>query len=188
MYAEVLRLRVEVQSVFYSEHEDIHINEWRFPKKSLVLIPTGPAHRDTSVWNTRGGEYPLDEFWSDRFLVYPNDPRSGPERKAATTCGNNARHHQVRGEKDPGTSSFVSSGLANFYMPYGVGEPTCPGRLVARREIIVFCAKIMMEFDIEILTRERKFQMDSAYYGLGTQRPLRGIPFRMRRMKAEFLG
>jgi hypothetical protein len=79
--AEVLRLRTEVQSVFYSEREDIKINEWRFPKKSIILVPAGPAHRDPNVWNTRDGEHPVNAFWADRFLVYPNDPRSGPKRK-----------------------------------------------------------------------------------------------------------
>lgn len=80
IYAELLRLRVELQSVFYSEHEEIQINEWRFPRKSVVIAPIGSAHRDPNFWNSRDGAQPLHKFWADRFLVYPNDPQSGPQK------------------------------------------------------------------------------------------------------------
>ena len=58
----LLRLRVKVQTVFSSDQEDIRINVWRFPKKSLVIIPAGAAHRDQAFSNTKDGEYPVDKF------------------------------------------------------------------------------------------------------------------------------
>lgn len=76
IYSELLRLRVEVQTVFSSDKEDIRINEWRVPKNSLVIVPAGAAHRDPTFWNTKNGEYPLDRFWADRFLAYPSDIKS----------------------------------------------------------------------------------------------------------------
>ncbi|MCJ1245233.1 hypothetical protein MMC30_002436 [Trapelia coarctata] len=179
VHAEVLRLRVEVQSVFYSEREDIRINEWRFPKKSLVLVPTGPAHRDTNVWNTQDGARPLDTFWADRFLAYPNDPRSGPIRKPAALAEKPIR------QKSNNEPKFISNGMADFYMPYGVGERTCPGRFFARREMVAFCAKIVNEFDVEILSREKDFKSNTIFYGLGTQRPLNRIPFKIRKRELD---
>lgn len=181
IYAEVLRLRVELQSVFYSEHEEIQINQWRFPRKSVILAPIGPAHRDANFWNTRDGAKPLDTFWADRFLVYPNDPQSGPQKKRPSGgFSNRLPDHPDRAEP-----KFVGSGLANSYMPFGVGERVCPGRFFAKREILGFCAMMVNEFDIELQREEEDFQLDPAFYGLGTQRPLQKVPFRIRRRKNE---
>ncbi|KAL8773411.1 MAG: hypothetical protein Q9194_004341 [Teloschistes cf. exilis] len=47
---ELLRLRVEVQTIFSSDKEDIQINEWRIPKGSLVVVPAwGCAQRPSSL-------------------------------------------------------------------------------------------------------------------------------------------
>ena len=39
IYAELLRLRVEVSSVLSSAREEICINSWRVPKDRVVIIP-----------------------------------------------------------------------------------------------------------------------------------------------------
>ena len=180
MHAEVLRLRVEVQSVFCSDREEIVINEWRFPEKTLVLVPTGPAHMDSDFWSTQNGEHPLNKFWADRFLAYPNDPQSGPRKKTATAVGK-ATQAQCQNLEDRGKPRFISAGMADNYMPYGVGERTCPGRFFARREIVAFCANIVNDFDIELLMTDKNFESSSTFYGLGTQRPLKSVPFKIRR-------
>lgn len=180
IHAEILRLRVDVQSVFTSDREDIRINEWRFPRKSLLLVPTGAAHKDENFWNTKNGKYPLNRFWADRFLLYPNDPQSGPRKKTVVEIEKAAQQQKkiAVATSDP---KFISSGLANSFMPFGVGERTCPGRFFARREIIAFCAQIVDRFDIDILLMEKDFEISSKFYGLGTQRPQCRIPFRIRR-------
>lgn len=181
IHAEMLRLRVEVQTVFTSDQEDIRINEWRFPKKSLIIVPAGAAHRDPNIWNTKNGKHPLTEFWADRFLAYPNDPHSGPKKINGVGVKEELPHDGA-GRGDP---KFVTSGLANSYMPYGIGERMCPGRGFSRREIITFCAFIVDRFDIEILSTEKDFELSPAFYGIGTQRPLRKIPFKVRNRKVE---
>jgi len=180
VHSEVLRLRVEVQSVFTSEKEEIRINEWRFPKKSLILVPTGPAHRDPNFWNTRDGLFPLHTFWADRFLANSNDPGSGPIRKSEAAVAK-----ALRKQSKDNTPKYISAGMNDSFMPYGVGERTCPGRFFARREIVAFCAKVVNELDIEITSTEKEFAISPAFYGLGTQRPLRNIPFRVRRRMVE---
>ncbi|KAF4633640.1 hypothetical protein G7Y89_g4481 [Cudoniella acicularis] len=87
VYAEVLRLRVEGQHVLCSTREDFQLNEWIFPKNNLVLVPTSAAHMNENFWNTRGGQHPLDTFWADRFLVYPDDSSSGPKKKPKNNLG-----------------------------------------------------------------------------------------------------
>lgn len=179
VHAEVLRLYVEVESVFMSTRHDIRINQWRFPRNSLLLLPTGPAHRDESFWNTREGQYPLDQFWADRFLAYTNDPKSGP-RKKITVENEKIKKNPRRTASSTKESTFINSGLANSYMPFGVGDRACPGRFFARREMIAFCALIVDRFEIDILSTEKEFKISPAFYGFGTQRPHNNIAFRIR--------
>lgn len=183
IHAEVLRLRVEVQAVFDNEREDLSINEWVFPKKSILLVPTGVAHKDANFWNTKDGEYPLNRFWSDRFLAYPNDLTSGPRRVNPVDI-DKIKHNKPQNYHNLEGPRFISSGLSDSYMPFGVGERTCPGRFFARRAIVAFCAKVVNDFDIEILSTEKDFKISSAFYGLGVQRPLNQIPFRVRRRQS----
>jgi cytochrome P450 len=173
IYAEVMRLRTEVQHVLYSKNDDIQINEWRFPKQHIVLVPSGAAHRNENFWNTMDGQHPLNRFWADRFLVYPNDPRSGPLKKATKV--------PALETANCGTPKYKESGMSDAFIPYGVGERACPGRFFARREVIGFCATIVANYDVELLTTERHFENGPEFYGLGTTGPLKSIPFRVRR-------
>lgn len=40
------------------------------------------------IWNagTTANPHPLETSWEDRFLIYPNDPNSGPLRKQESVC------------------------------------------------------------------------------------------------------
>ncbi len=180
IYSELLRLRVKVQTIFSSDREDMRINEWRIPKNSLVVVPVGEAHRDSTFWNTRNGDHPLDHFWADRFLTYPGDSQSGP-RKPAMSTGTEDRVEISKAVFDSKQPKFVNSGLADSYMPYGIGERTCPGRGFARREIVAFCALIVHYFDVELHVTDKSFEETSTFYGIGTQRPRNKIPFRIRK-------
>ena len=170
VYSELLRLRVEVQTIFSSETEDIRVNQWKIPQGGLVVVPAGAAHRDPNVWNTGHGKYPLDQFWADRFLVYNGDKQdiltspSDSDLKGAST----------------GKAKFVNSGLTDTFMPYGIGERTCPGRGFARREIITICALFVERYDIKFVNKRQDFGMSTTFYGIGTQRPRSLIPFRIR--------
>lgn len=180
VYAEVLRLRVDVQTVFRDNREDIRINEWRFPRKSLLLVPARPAHMDEEYWNTRSGIHPLNRFWADRFLAYPDDLESGPSR-----LGRAEAHatQQKASKYSGGTPKFVTAGTSNSWIPYGVGERACPGRFFARREIMAFCAIMVQRFEVELvsLNAEEHVPTNDIFYGLGVQRPRDALPFRMRR-------
>lgn len=181
VYAEVLRLRVDVQTVFRSNHGDFNINEWRFPEKSLLLVPTRPAHRDTDYWNTRDGKYPLDRFWADRFLAFPDDAESGPARPVSGA--HNSKVKKNAANRSGGAPKFVSAGTTDSWIPYGVGERACPGRFFARREISAFCAMMVRDYEVELpsLDAESHVPNNDVFYGLGVQRPRDRFAFRMRR-------
>ena len=186
IYAELLRLRVEVPTIFSSARGEIRVNEWRIPKDSLVVVPAGLAHHDPDFWNTRDGENPLHEFWADRFLLYPDDPSSGPKKPvcrvtdAGNSCRNEKREDEIYPAAGSPTPKFVTHGLADSYMPYGVGERTCPGWRFARREIVAFTALVVKNFDIEILGGKEIFEQTEVFYGIGTQRMKSNIGFRIR--------
>ena len=177
IYSELMRLRVEVQTIFISGEADIHVNEWRIPKESLIVVPAGAAHRDPTVWNTRDGQHPLDQFWADRFLVYPGDPRSGPRKPIRSTVNRPATALDHAQGSQP---KFASSGLADSYMAFDIGERTCPGRGFARKGIIIFIALIVARYDIELSPARSEYGAANAFYGIGTQRAKDKTPFRIR--------
>ncbi|KAI4110063.1 MAG: hypothetical protein L6R37_000196 [Teloschistes peruensis] len=169
--------------IFWGDKEDIRINEWRIPKGSLVVVPAGDAHKDPQVWNTRNSQYPLDRFWAERILAYPGDPQSGLRKPSHLDSDmNKASGHTPQDD----TPKFVMSGLADSYMPFGIGERTCPGRGFARREIILFCAYPVDRYDIELLSsHDQDYETTTAFYGIGTQRPKGKVPFRIRQRGNE---
>lgn len=173
---ELLRLRVEVQTIFSSDKEDIRINERRIPQGSLVVVPAGDAHKHPKAWNTRNGQYPLDRSWAERFLTYPGDPQSGPRKPSHLDSHiNKTFGHPLQ----YGASKLVTSGLTDSYMPFGIGGRTCPGRGFASGEII-FCAYSVDWYDIELLSfHDRDYETTTAFYGKGTQRPKGKAPFKV---------
>ncbi|TGO26125.1 hypothetical protein BPAE_0066g00510 [Botrytis paeoniae] len=186
IYAEVIRLHVEVQHVLYSHHSPVCVNQWIFPKKTPILVPCGPAHHDAKVWNTRNGEFPLDNFWADRFLLYPEDTMSGP---MITTPSSNGVSQSMSFSRQKNSSGpiYCESVMRNSFIGYGVGERTCPGRFLAKREIIAVFARIVQQYDIELLTKEKHFKHSMAFYGFGTQAPKNKIPFRIKRRESQMV-
>ena len=174
VYAETLRVRVEAVAILYSERDDIHINEWRIPRNNVLLLQTAPAHMDTDFWYTDEGRHPVDRFWADRFLEYPDKAHSGPTQKTSDES-------KVAPANNCGKPRFVGTGLANYFIPFGVGERLCPGRLFAKRLMIAFCAYVVQNFDVEILSDQAHFESNSVFFGIGTQRPKDKIPFRIRK-------
>lgn len=185
VYAETLRLRVHVYTTRCPERENLDINGWTFPKNKAVLVSSSPAHLDESAWNCgRNGSKPLTKFWAERFLVYPNDPHSGPQKKildSTRTRDPTISSSETEKAKDDAEPEFSTSGMIGSWIPYGGGPRACPGRHFAKREIMMTCALIVSIFDVEILADEEALEMNPADYGLGTLRPADKVPFRIRR-------
>ena len=185
VYAETLRLRVHVYMTRCPERKALEINGWTFPKDQIVLVSSTPAHLDENAWNRgRNGSRPLTKFWAERFLVYRDDPYSGPQRKAIgtswskTNASESLRTEEVNRKPVP---EFLMSGMTGSWIPYGGGPRACPGRHFAKREIMLMCALMVSLFDVEVLADEKALEMNSADYGLGTLRPVGKVPFRIRR-------
>jgi cytochrome P450 len=185
IYCETLRLRIQMYIMRYTDQNELRIDRWIFPKKSIVLVSTVPAHTDKRVWNTGdGGAHPVEKFWADRFLVYPDDPDSDPCRKAAApTKGEQVRPPHATASTGP--PNFTLSGTSGHFIPCGGGPRSCSGRHFAKRRIIAACAIMTTMFDIEILADDNALAMDPAFHGLGAQSPIGKVPFRIRKRQGE---
>ncbi|ERF75805.1 hypothetical protein EPUS_01635 [Endocarpon pusillum Z07020] len=150
IYCETLRVYVKSYFLTSNQHADIPVGQWRIPKERIVFVNSGISHMDDHFWNTQNGRHPVDSNWGERFIVDPSDPFSGPVRPEVM--------HEVGSEKKKSEASendkpFVSmNGLEGSWIPYGGEHAICPGRFLAKSAILLACALMVENFDMEILT------------------------------------
>ena len=178
IFAEVTRLRVVGIIARRAVGEDFQLGEWTIPEGSYLGLPSNAGAMNKDIWNagTEEAPHPLDEFWAERFLEYPDDPNSGPlrlERKLARPAAiNEASNEPV----------FSLKGLKDVYTPFAGGSALCPGRHFARQEVVGTLARLALQYDIELRVPENwEPRMDPAFFPTGTLPPLDKVPFRIRR-------
>lgn len=184
IYAETLRLRTEAYITRRFPHKDVILGDnWRIPRNKICLASTHPSHQDPEVWNTREGKYPLDIFWAERFLLYPNDENSGPldpSYKAHVQLKVSGQHNRPV-PQDSYMPSFSLHGLSSSCIPYGGGPRACPGRHIAKKQILSTFIFFIQRCDVEILSNEKTWQVDERSYGPGVHLHVGKVSFRMRK-------
>ncbi|KAK4694385.1 hypothetical protein P7C71_g3190, partial [Lecanoromycetidae sp. Uapishka_2] len=186
IYAETLRLRVALIVTRTPEEEEFRIGEWTFPPQRVIALSSRTAAMNPNVWNAGKPEdpHPLDTFWADRFLIYPNDPMSGPLRKDATKM-EKYRLNEPTSEGKPSETGprFSMEGVAGGWIPYGGGQRMCPGRHFAKQEIIGTLATLLTYFEIKLKEPKngREPVCDMTYFPFGGLPPAEEIPFSLRR-------
>ena len=197
MYAETLRLYTSLFSIRSASHDSFTFGEFKIPKDELLAVDSHVAAMDLNVWNVgttnvhSDPPHPLNRFWAERFLMFPNDPTSGPlrvhpaEPKASVPTGSSAPMY----DNDRATPRFTVDGLAGAWVPYGGGNRLCPGRNFAKLEIISGFAIVLSKLEIELMENQNHVprKPDTKYYGLGTFPPKGKIPFRFRRREPKSL-
>lgn len=140
------------------------------------------------IWSTGGDKnpYPLDTFWSDRFIVNPEDPSSGPLRRPKEKKNRPNAASQSNKAADPAKPYFSVDGLSASWVPYGGGQSLCPGRHFAKQEIITTTAILLAAYEIELIEErgKKRPEVDMSCFGFGTMPPNRKIPFRIRRRRS----
>ena len=207
VFAETLRMRVAVALMRSPEKHDFKLDNWVFPKGDLIFLSSRTAAYNKDLWNegTEEDPHPLDEFWADRFIIYPDDPKSGPlknpisSRKTATThislsqpgepevLAIDAPSHSTEFRvKDMTKPRFSVEGLAGGWIPFGGGVRMCPGRFFAKNEMMASFAMVCTNYDIDLLVPNGwKPEPDMRFFAVGALPPKGKIPFRIRRRNVE---
>lgn len=171
IYCEELRLRNSSIIQRSPISSNFKIGPWKFPRNDMILMSIWFAGRDKSVWNEGvDGEHDVEDFWPERFIVYPNDPHSGP-RKLETS------KHVSETITEP---KLVTDTVNGSFIPYGGGQKICPGRFFAKQEAIGSMAMFLLKFDIELIGGQSP-EPDLSYFALGVLPPKGKYPARLRR-------
>ena len=185
IFAEVTRLRVVGIIPRFTVGGDFKLGDWSIPEGSFLGLPSRAGALNKDIWNAGSDDnpHPLDTFWADRFLVYPNDPNSGPVRKDIRPPEASLR---TTGREQSNEPQFSLKGLKDVYTPFGGGSSLCPGRHFARQEVLSTLARLVLQYDIEFdVPASWEPRMDPAFFPTGTLPPLDKVPFRIRKRHVD---
>ncbi|ERF71136.1 hypothetical protein EPUS_08931 [Endocarpon pusillum Z07020] len=210
-YAEVLRLHTYNFLLTTSEHSDFNFRGWKIPKDQMVGISSHTAHMDNKAWNTGlvDGKAPVETFWAERFLIYEGSARSKPLKMEHFKRRNTQRHstHDLHSFSNSSFASeenysseesprFCLDELSGIWIPFGGGYSLCPGRHVAKAEILLAVALVSTAFEFEVLDqlslkdrfmsrfvsiKDKGLQHDMRYFGMGVLPPKDKVAARIRR-------
>ena len=210
-YAEVLRLHTYNFLITTSEHNDFNFRGWKIPKDQMVGISSHTAHMDVEAWNTGlfDAKRPVDTFWAERFLIYEPSARSDslkmghPEHEMSQRRSNHNLHGSPNSSFAPEEKNdsqeypkFCLDGRSGIWIPFGGGYSLCPGRHVAKAEILLAVALLSTAFEFDMVDqtglkdrlmsrfvniRDKSLQHDMRYFGMGVLPPKDKVGVRIRR-------
>ena len=163
VFAETLRLRVANLLLRDPLWDDFHVREWRVPRRTVISIMSYNMQHDEKAYNigTPEDPHPISEFWAERFLVPAPEMSSGTDSHAMQVAEEEAdssneawvtsapAHLQPTDDGAPKTV-FSTAGLKGNWIPFGGGAQICPGRNVAKQEILLTAALLLGNFEIEL--------------------------------------
>ncbi|KAK4124284.1 cytochrome P450 [Parathielavia appendiculata] len=193
LYLESLRYCAATTSARNPVVDNFKLCGWSIPRDALMMSIVWFGAHDPNFWNagrilpSGKPEHPVDTYWAERFLEYPDDPASGPVRKPNHALYTSSSS-DIRPEKtaqDDKTAKPIShtAALQGHFYPYGGGSRICPGRHLAKQELLVAVAVMMREFEIELLdpVSARRARPDMRVFPTGAMGPDRKLPIRIRR-------
>ncbi|KAK7949385.1 Pfs- NACHT and Ankyrin domain protein [Apiospora aurea] len=101
--------------------------------------------------------------------------RSGIKKKPAATS-----------ENAEGEPQYSLEGLEGAWIPFGGGQQACPGRLLAKRIMLLSAALLIRDFDLELLVKGGKPDFHSPRFGFSVSKPTAPVPFRLGRPRSSF--
>ncbi|KAH6847079.1 cytochrome P450 [Chaetomium sp. MPI-CAGE-AT-0009] len=193
VYLESLRFSVATTSARNPVADDFKLRGWSMPKDALMLSISWFGAHDPNFWNQgrigRDGkpEHPVHSYWAERFLEYPDDPASGPARKSDDVVYSSPPKAAEKTVQDDKTAKPINhtAALQGYFYPYGGGSRICPGRHLAKQELLIAVAGMLKEFEIELLdpVSARQAKPNMRAFPVGAMGPDRKLPARIRRRK-----
>ncbi|KAI8648770.1 hypothetical protein NCS55_01485600 [Fusarium keratoplasticum] len=189
IYRETLRLRVASSVGRKPTVKTYAPGGWEFGANIPILFPAWLSGLDDSFWNTGGSlpgggsQYPVDTFWPERFLQYPNEPLSGPTRKGHPSHQMPAGRVPPRSASDDRGAKLVTKGIQGHWFPFGGGASRCPGEALAKQTILTSVVFVIHNFDVQLCAPEEARKIGSHHRVLpfGSHAFDRPVPIRIRR-------
>ncbi|KAF2750153.1 cytochrome P450 [Sporormia fimetaria CBS 119925] len=157
IFMETLRMYVAL-FVMRETTRDAELGNKLVPAGSTVLVSSWSQHMNEGNWNPDNDPNipPATEFWGKRFLEYPEDG-SAPRFRM----------------------DYLSGGK---WTAFSMGEHLCPGRHIAKRQVLLTFAHLATRFDVEAVgDGDVCLERDMKYFGYGTMPPKTAISCRIRR-------
>ena len=176
LYAETLRLYVS-NYILRSPMEDLDVRRWRIKRGEVVAMMSYAMHRDKFVYNTGSDESPrpLHEFWADRFLVpCKNRSKTDLASPGNSTC-------RTPADPDGALHDFSMEGLDGAWMPFGGGSNMCPGRHLAKQEMLLETALLLGNFEVDLTGPP--VRPDYRFFGSGVVGAIGKTSFKIRRRR-----
>ncbi|QSZ33663.1 hypothetical protein DSL72_005231 [Monilinia vaccinii-corymbosi] len=171
IYCEELRLRNSSTFQRSPISSNFKLGPWKFPKDGRIIASIWHAGRDKSIWNEGvNGEHDVESFWPERFILYPNDPYSGPRKPSFS---------KKPSEKIT-ESRLATDTVSGSWIPFGGGQNVCPGRFYAKQQAIGSMAMFLSKFDIELIDNKSP-EPDLSSFSWGVLPPKGKYPARLRR-------
>ncbi|KAH8655571.1 cytochrome P450, partial [Xylariales sp. PMI_506] len=144
---------------------------------------------DETFWNTGNilpsgrPEHPVDTFWAERFLKYPDDPDGGPIRQQESPLRTISDNVPRKSSVDDRRATLVTAGLSGHWFPFGGGIYRCPGEALAGQTILSAVAMVLQAMEIKLLDPEEASKTRSRQKTLpfGSHAFDRKVPVRVRR-------
>lgn len=157
IFTETLRLRINF-NIMRDVKQPITLDGHTIPEGVMLQAPMQVAHYNEKVWNA-AGDHPANQFWAQRHIRYTE-----------------------QGAK----STYSMAGSPSSYFPFGGGANICPGRRLAKSEILTTVALVVSLFDIEFVgwtnsdgsPSSREAQSDLRFSGAGAMPPDRDMILR----------
>ncbi|KAM3066468.1 hypothetical protein ACMFMG_012053 [Clarireedia jacksonii] len=187
LYCETLRLNVGSTIGRTAMHSKYRIDEgqsWEVDPGVPIMSNSWLGGLSNSIWKTGYTfskeilEHPLEKFWAERFLEYPDDAIDGrQDRKSGTPTADDDQH-----------ACFTAPASKGYWFPFGGGASRCPGEVLAKQTILTCVALVFMNLEIELHDPSEAIKTKSNHktFPFGSHAFDSVIPIHVRR-KSEFI-
>lgn len=175
IYAEVLRMRISLMVTRMPDRGDFQYGPWKFEHGAYIALPSAYIgyHEDAWAHLTQDGKHPINTFWAERFLVPSADEADKSDSKMA---------QKPMTEKSTKATEmqFSTEHVEGIWTPYGGGALMCPGRHLAKQEMMGGVTVFAAYYDLKVADGWVP-KMNPVFYGMGAQQPCEPTPVRIRR-------